>query len=139
MADLSQNSAAVSASNLATIRREFPAGAAIAAGNVVYLDANNRWALFDSNVGAGAGGNVADTRGIALHNSQNGQPLAVCERDPNFAIAATSANGATIYGSPNAGAVTADVPTSGNYPVVLGVMISTTRINLNPTAAGVAV
>lgn len=139
MADLTQNHAAVNASNLAVIRKEYVAAAAIAAGNLVYLNAANRWALFDANVGAGAGANINDLRGIALHNAADNQPLAVATSDPNFGIGATVANGVTYYGSNNAGAVTADVPASGAYPVILGLAISTTRINLQPMAAGVAV
>lgn len=139
MADLSQNTQNVAASNQATLRREYPAGETVLAGQLVYLNASNRWVLFDSNAGGGAGANITDQRGICLHNATNGQPLAVATKDPNFAIGATVANGVSYYGSPNAGAVTADVPASGNYAVFLGLARSTTRINLNPTASGVSV
>jgi hypothetical protein len=139
MADLSITATSVSASNQATIRREFPAGATITAGMFVYKDTNNRWQPFDSNVGASLGGNVADTRGIALHNSANTQPLAVCTADPNFGIGATVTNGVSIYGSNTAGGLTHDVQVSGATTVFVGLPISTTRINLSPVAGGVAV
>src|SRR5688572_18686190 len=103
MADLSINAAAVAASNLATIRREYNFGATITAGEVVYLDANNRWVKFDSDAGSGAGANVTDLRGIALNNGANTQPAAVCTADPNFNPGATLANGVSYYGSRNAG------------------------------------
>lgn len=139
MADLTINAAAVAASNQATIRREYPFGASIGAGQLVYLDTNNRWQLFDSDAGSGVGANVTDLRGISLNNGANGQPAAVATYDPNFAPGTTLANGVSYYGSRNAGAITADVPASGNYPVFIGTARSTSRINLNPTAAGVSV
>jgi hypothetical protein len=139
MADLTQNHALVNASNLAVIRKEYPAGASVAGGNLVYLNPSNRWAPFDANVGAGAGANINDLRGIALHNAADNQPLAVATSDPNFGIGATVANGVPYYGSNNAGGVTADVPASGAYTVFIGFGISTSRINLQPVAAGVAV
>ena len=139
MADLTINAAAVSTSSLATIRREYSGGATLTAGQLVYKNASNQWVTFDSDAGSGAGANVADMRGIALNNCANGQPLAVCTADPNFAIGATVANGVSYYGSVNTGAITATVPVTANYTVHLGVAISTTRINLNPTASGVAV
>lgn len=139
MADLSQNYATVNASNLAVIRKEYPAGSAVAGGNLVYLNASNRWVPFDSNAGSGVGANINDLRGIALHNAADNQPLAVATSDPNFGLGATVANGVAYYGSVNAGAVTGDVPTTGAYPVFVGFGISTSRINLQPVAAGVAV
>jgi hypothetical protein len=139
MADLSINTQNVSASNLAEIRKEYPFGATVLAGQVVYKNASNRWVLFDSDAGSGAGANVDDLRGIALHNGTNGQPAAVAVSDPNFCPGATLANGVAYYGSQNAGNVTADVPAASNYPVFLGLARSTTRMNLNPTASQIAV
>lgn len=139
MADLTINGAAVSASNQATIRREYPFGATITAGQVVYRNASNRWVLFDSDAGSGVGANVTDEQGIALNNGANGQPASVCVKDPNFNLGATLANGVSYYGSKNAGAATADVPANANYTLHLGVARSTGALNLNPTASGVAV
>jgi hypothetical protein len=137
MADLTINAAAVAASNQATIRREYPFGATITAGQLVYLDSNLRWQPFDSDASTGA--NVTDVRGIALNNGANTQPASVAIADPNFAPGATLTNGVTYYGSVTAGAIATDVPNSGRFPVFVGVARSTTRLNLNPTAAGVAV
>ncbi len=139
MADLTINALAVSASNTATIRTDIPAGAVIAGGQLVYKDSNNRWQLADSDAGSGLGYNVADVAGIALHNTGNTQPLAVCTRDANFGIGATVANGVAYFGSNVAGGITATAPASGNYPRFLGFGISTSRINFNPIATGVAV
>jgi hypothetical protein len=139
MADLSINSAAVAVSNQAIIRREYPFGADVGAGHVVYLNPSNRWVLFDSDAGSGAGANITDLRGIALNNGANGQPASVCTSDPNFGVGATVANGTAYFGSNTAGGITATAPASGNYTVFLGVARSATRLNLNPTASGVAV
>lgn len=140
MADLSINTQNVSASNLANIRKEYAFGETVLAGQVVYLDsATNRWKLFDTDAGAGAGANVTDMRGIALHNGTNGQPAAVCTADPNFSPGATLANGTAYYGSKNAGMTTADVPAASNYPVFLGLARSTSRLNFQPIGAGIAV
>jgi len=139
MADLTINTQLVFASNLADVRKEFLAGATVTACTLVYKDANNRWVPFDSNVGAGAGANTTDLRGLALHNATNGQPLAVAISDPNFSLGNTLPANTTIYGSPNAGAITQDVPGSGNYPVVVGLPISANRINLFPLASGIPI
>ena len=139
MADLTINAAAVAASNLATIRREYPAGAAVIAGQIDYKNASNRWVLFDSDAGSGAGANVDDLAGVALHNSENGQPLAVCMSDPNFNWGNTFPANTALYGSKNAGAVTQDVPATSNYTRFMALPRSTTRCNLNPTAGAIPV
>lgn len=139
MADLSINAAAVAMSNQGVARREFLFGGTYTAGQLLYLNASNRWVAFDSDVGAGAGANYNDTRGLALNNGANGQPAAVCTSDPNLNLGTTLANGVSYYGSRNAGAVTADVPATSNYTVHLGVARSPTILNFNPTASGVAV
>jgi hypothetical protein len=139
MADISITAASVAASNQATIRREYPFGATVTAGQLVYLDSNNRWQLMDSNA-ASTGNGVTDTRGIALHGGANTQPAAVVTADPDFTPGGTLTNAAAYYASPNAGALApaADI-TTGNYAVFMGVAKSTTKLNLNPTAAGIAV
>lgn len=139
MADLTQNTQLVNVSNLADVRKEFLSGGALTAGMLVYLNASNQWVAFDSDVGAGAGANVRDTRGVILHNATANQPAAVCVSDPNFGIGATLAANTVIYGSKNAGAVTQDVPGSANYPVIVGLPLSATRINLFPLASGIPI
>ncbi len=139
MADLSVTAANVRASANAVIERKYNSGATVAAGEVVYLDANNTWQLMDSNASA-AGNAVGNTRGVALGGGSNGQPIAVATRDSYFTPGATLTNGIAYYASPNACKIApvADIG-SGNYSTVLGIARSTTILNLNPTASGIAV
>lgn len=139
MADLVINAAAVAASNLATVRREYPSGASVIAGQIVYRNASGRWVLFDSDAGSGAGANVTDEAGVALHNSENGQPLAVAVADDNFNWGNTFPANTVLYGSKNAGNVTQDVPAAANYPRPMGLPRSTTRCVLRPMSGGIAV
>lgn len=138
MADLSITAANVVASANATILRQYNAGATVTAGQVVYLDANSKWQPMDANASA-TGNDPANTRGIALGGAANNQPLAVATKDSWFTPGASLTNSASYYASPNAGGIApaADI-TSGNYATFLGVARSTTVLNLNPTAAGIA-
>lgn len=138
MADISITAANVLASSGATIRREYLAGATITAGQVVYLNSSNQWVLADSNAGA-TGNGVNDLRGIALNGASSGQPLSVVTNDPAFTTGGTMVNGATYYTGNTAGAISNTVPTTGDYPTVLGLGISTTKINLQPFASGVVI
>ena len=139
MADLSVTAASVVASANAVKLNQYNAGATITAGQVVYLDANSKWQLMDANASA-TGNDPANTRGIALGGGANNQPITVAIKDSWFTPGATLTNSVAYYASPNAGAIApvADI-TTGNYATVLGVARSTTILNLNPTAAGVAV
>ena len=138
MADLSITAANVKASSQATVLRQYPFGVTVTQGQVVYLDANNRWVLMDADAAA-TGNGVSDKRGIALNAASNTQPAEVAIKDPAFTIGATLTNGVSYYASPNAGGVEVIAAVgSANYPTFLGAAISTTQINLNPTAAGIA-
>lgn len=136
MSDLSITAANVAASNTAIIERRYPFGATVTQGQVVYLDSNNRWQLGDAS--AVTGNNVEDKRGVALVSGANGQPAVVCVKDTDFTPGATLSNGAVYAVSTNAGNIAdiADI-TSGNYPVFVGIAKSTSKLNLNPTAAGI--
>jgi hypothetical protein len=138
MADLSITAANVIASSAAVLRREYNASAAITAGQLVYLNASNQWALVDSNA-AVTGNALTDTVGIALNAAANNQPLDVCVSDTDFTPGATLTNGGTVYSSVNAGAITADVPTTGAYPRVVGINKSTSKMNLRPIASGAVI
>lgn len=139
MADLSVTAANVVASANAVVLKQYNAGATIAAGDVVYLDSNNKWQLMDANASA-TGNDPANTRGIALGGAANNQPIAVVTKDSYFTPGATLSNGIAYYASPNAGKIApvADLG-AGNYPTVLGIARSTSILNLNPTASGIAV
>lgn len=137
MAALSVTVANVAASAQATIRSEFTgASAAQTVGQWVYLNSSNQWALLDSNASA-TGNGVTDLVGCRLNAGGVGQPAAVCVKDPNFTPGVTMTNGITLYSSNTAGGITmADLPTTGDYPIALGVARTTTTMNLNPTASG---
>jgi hypothetical protein len=138
MADISITAASVLASSAAVIRKEYTAGATITAGQLVYLNTSNQWVLADANA-AVTGNELAATRGIALAGAASGQPLAVCISDTDFTPGGTLTNGLAVYGSNTAGGITHDVPTTGAYPVFLGVPKSTSKLNLQPCASGVII
>ena len=139
MADLSVTAASVLASANAAPIKQYNYGATITAGQVVYLDSNNKWQLTDANASS-AGNNANSIVGIALVGGANNQPGVVATRDVYFTPGATLTNGIAYYVSQNAGAIApvADVQT-GNYATVLGIARSTTILNLNPTASGITV
>jgi hypothetical protein len=139
MADISITAANVSASSTAVISRQYNFGATVTAGQLVYLDSNNRWVLMDANAAA-TGNGVTDVRGIALCGGANTQPATVVLSDTAFTPGGTLTNGLIYCASANAGALcpSADVA-SGNYPTVMGIAKSTTVLNLQPFAGGTSV
>jgi hypothetical protein len=139
MADISQNAALVQFSANAVLERGFNLGFAGSAGNIVYKNASNQWVAFDSDAGSGAGANVSDVRGMLATGGNANQPAVVVLEDQWLNVGGTLTAGMALYGSRNAGAITHDVPASGNYPVVLGVPRSTTILNFKPLAGGLAV
>lgn len=135
MAAISVTAANVLASSAAVIRREYAAGATVTAGQLVYLNASNAWALVDIDANLGCG--VADLRGITLNGASTGQPVAVCTNDTAFVPGGTLSNGLVVFGSVTAGGITfADIPGANAYPVVVGIAKSTTVLNLQPFASG---
>ena len=137
MADITITAANVIASSNAVIRREYPFGATVTAGQVVYLNGSNQWALADMN--APLGTKTTDLRGIALNGGSSGQPAAVVTLDPALVIGAAVTNGTSYYLSDNAGGISATAPTTGDQPVFLGLGSGTTLLVLNPTATGVTI
>jgi hypothetical protein len=136
MADLTITAANVVAGKGAKIEHG-KAGATITAGQVVYLDAStNKYGLADSN-SATAG--VRAVAGIALHASLANQPIAVHTEGP-ITIGATLTAGTTYLASETPGGIepSADV-TTGEYPTILGIAISTTVLDVKLHSAGVAV
>lgn len=136
MADLTITAANVVAGSSAKIEHG-TAGATITAGQVVYEDAaTNKCGLADSN-SATAG--VRAVAGIALNGAANNQPLAIHKRGP-ITIGATLTVGTTYYASETPGGIEpgADLA-SGEYPTVLGIAISTTVLDVQLQAAGVAI
>lgn len=109
------------------------AGAAITAGSLVYLSSSDgRYYAADANVAT-----AYKVAGIAGHaTTAAGQPIAVIYEDPELTVGATLSMVAPVYVlSATAGGIapTADI-SAGWYPVVVGVAISTTKMNFKPRA-----
>lgn len=104
------------------------AGATITAGQRVYLDAaTGRFELADSDAAT-----VLErrTRGIALNNASDGQPLRI-HKDGDLTVGAVLTAGVTYYGSPTPGGICerADVLT-GDHVEIIGVAKSTSVLSV---------
>ncbi len=139
MAAIAITAANVLGSSLATRLSQYKSAAAITAGQLVYLNASNAWALVDDD--ASLGTLTTDIRGLAENSAPGaGQPLTVVTADPNFTIGGTVSNGLVIYGFTTAGAITfADIPAAGAKPVVVGIANSATTAVINIFATGVVI
>lgn len=138
MAAISITAANVIASAAAVTRKEYAFGATITAGQLVYLNSSNQWALVDLDGNLGTGLN--DVRGVALNGGAINQPAVVVTSDTDFTPGGTLTNGLVVYGFTTAGAISqADIPGSGAYPVVVGIAKSTTKMNLNCFASGAVI
>ena len=135
MVDLTITAANVVAGSGARIARG-TAGASVAAGQVVYLDAAaGTYKLADNDSATAA---LRSPVGIALHAASSGQPLAVLTKGP-ITIGATMTAGVAYYlsGTPGGICPVADLAT-GDYPTVLGIATSTTVLEVNIQESGVA-
>lgn len=133
MPDLTITAANVIAQNGAQ-RQVGTAGVAVTAGQQVYLEAATQtYKLGDVN---SATGEVRVPVGIALHAAAAGQPLVVCTSGP-LAIGATLVAGVAYFASGTPGGIrpAADNVT-GDYPVLLGMALSTTVLNVDIQAPG---
>lgn len=138
MADIAVTAASVLASSVAVTSKQYNFGATVTAGQLVYLNSSNLWVLADSDASA-TGNGVTDVRGFALNGGANGQPATVVLEDVTYTPGGTLANGVPYFSGSNAGGFTATIPTTGNYPVFLGIAKSTTTMNLKPVAGGTIV
>lgn len=120
---------------------QYKSAAAITAGQYVYLNTSNAWALVDSDASLGTG--VNDKRGIAENSAPAaGQPLTVVVSDPAFTLGGTLTNGLALYAFTTPGAVSqADIPTTGAKPVLVGIASSTSLLVIpeNGVATGVTI
>lgn len=134
MADLSITATSVLASSAAR-RVVKDAASTVTAGQPVYLTTSGTVAPADANDST-----KASVLGIAENGGAAGQPISVVTKDPAFALGATVAIGDVLILSATAGGIApvADA-TTGDFVTVLGVAVSTSAINLNPTAAGAAI
>lgn len=135
MADITVTAANVVAGANASVDRRYNAGAAVTAGQTVYLDtATNTWKLADANASI----DTAELGGVALHAASTGQPLAVLT-DGDYNPGATVAVG-TIYvvsDTPGGIAPAADGVT-GWFTSVLGVATTAANIRVARNASRVA-
>jgi hypothetical protein len=112
------------------------AGVAITAGQVVYLDpTDGKYRLASANSGTAAARVPA---GIALHSAAAGQPLVV-QSDGQVTIGAALTAGVAYYLAATAGGISpvADL-TTGWYPTIIGIAVSTTVLDIKIHASGVA-
>lgn len=139
MADLSVTPSNVIAGN-GTPTKTGTAGAAIAAGEIVYLDtaATGKWQLADSDAAsAEARGRTANV-GVALNSAAANQPLVVQTGGP-VTLGAVLTAGAAYYLSDTPGKICPlDDVTGGDYFVLLGLATSTSVLKLDVQYSGVA-
>lgn len=136
MADLVITATSVLAGTGA-VKENGTAGAGATAGQVVYKDASDggKFKLADNDSATAA---VRSAYGITLHASANGQPLTVHKGGP-LTIGATLTPGVVYYLSSTPGGIcpVADLA-SGDYPTIVGIATSTTVLDVNFQASGVA-
>ena len=117
MADLSITAASVAFTS-GTKEATYNAGAAVTAGQVVYLDSTTSTYKLAQCDGTAA---EADAVGLALHAAASGQPLAIAKHGSVINIGATTAKNTVYFVSATAGGVAplADL-SSGNRIVRVG-------------------
>jgi hypothetical protein len=110
-------------------------GATITAGQTVYLDSTtSTYKLCDADASLAASNCV----GIALNAASANQPIVV-QTKGSITIGATVVNGTTYYSSTGAGGITATVPTTAGFPLIVGIAKSTTVLVLDFTHTGVVI
>jgi hypothetical protein len=109
------------------------AGAAITAGQVVYLDAaTGKWKLADAN-----GSGTTHPGGIALNGAASGQPVAV-QTSGDITVGGSLTAGSRYYLSGTAGGIMPEADlTTGDNVALLGLAKSTTVLALKITEPGV--
>lgn len=136
MAALTQTAANVKPSDKATRISGLKAGASIAAGQPIYLDANNAWQL-----GGCATPGTAVPVAIAGNTAAVGQMVDAITEDPDFTHGLTGVvAGDNLWSHSTVGAITkteADL-VSTNYVTQLGVCVSATKCKIRILPAGVA-
>lgn len=137
MADLSITAGNVVPASNAVVERA-TAGAAITAGQVVYLDtSDNKMKLADADAATAA---ARTPRGIALCGASDGQPI-VIQRSGDITIGATVTAGTAYYlSAANAGGIApvGDL-TSGDYYSLIGVAKSASALTLALIYTGASV
>lgn len=114
--------------------RKGTAGATITAGQVVYEDTadSNKFKLADADASAA----TAKVAGIALHGASSGQPLEIDVEDDDFtpggtlSLSAAADTGVYVLSGTAGGIAPMDDMAAGDYPVILGVAKSTSKMIL---------
>lgn len=135
MADISITAASVIAGAGATVKHVM-AGATFVAGKGAVRDpATGKWVLSDSNHATAA---LRVPAGVSLNGAGDGQPLAVLTDGP-ISLGAVLTAGVAYYASDTPGGIcpVADVG-SGEYATLLGIATSTSVLNVDIQASGVA-
>lgn len=139
MADISITASAVVANSGARTNTGV-AGAAIAAGDVVYLDTatTGKWQLADSDAASAEARGQTANLGIALNSAAANQPLVVAVGGP-VTVGAVLTAGTAYYLSDTPGKIcpVADI-TGGDYYTLMGLASSTSVLNVDPQYSGVA-
>ncbi len=139
MADLSVTPSAVVAANGVPTKTGV-AGAAIAAGEVVYLDTvtTGKWQLADSDAASAEVRGQTANVGIALNSAAANQPIVV-QTGGQVTLGSVLTAGQALYLSDTPGKICplADV-TGGDYYVLLGLATSATVLALDVQYSGVA-
>ena len=133
MTDISITAANVVKGSTAVVENGH-AGAAITAGQFVYLDAADMlYKLADSNSATAA---ARTPRGVALNSAGANQPLAI-QRSGDVTIGGTLTAGVTYYLSDTPGGICplADVG-SGEYACILGIAKTTAILSIGINASG---
>lgn len=134
MADLTITATSVVPGNSAKTETGV-AGAAVTAGQVVYLDsADNKFKLADTDSATVA---ARSPYGIALHAASASQPLTV-QTSGSITIGAAVTAGVFYYlsGTPGGICPVADVA-AGDYPCIIGVATSASLLKVAIVEAGV--
>jgi hypothetical protein len=139
MADLTITAASVVAGAGAPTKTG-TAGAAIAAGEIVYLDTatTGKWQLADSDAATAEARGLTSNVGIALNSAAANQPIVVQTGGP-VTLGSVLTAGTAYFLSDTPGKIcpVADI-TGGDYFVLLGLAASASALNLDVQYSGVA-
>lgn len=104
------------------------AAAAIAAGEIVYLDANGKYNLADTDSATAI---VRKPRGMALNSGAAGQPIQIA-KSGDVTMNAVLTKGVAVYlsGTPGKICPVADVA-AGDYTAIIGMALSTTVLRID--------
>jgi hypothetical protein len=139
MADISLTASAVVAGASAQTKTGV-AGAAIAAGDIVYLDSTTtgKWQLADSDAAAAEARGQTSNIGVALNTAALNQPVIVQVSGP-VTLGAVLTAGVAYYLSDTPAKLcpVADI-TGGDYYTLVGLAASTSVLNIDFQYSGVA-